>query len=180
LIQRCLSLASVAALVVSAVGCGGGWVDHGDTYYGGKSAKGSKSIAATYSFGSPGSGWVALDQKGAQVVWTHADVPAVIHLDSQCQQHGDSSIEQFTDHLRIDFRTWKQLSQVVVAMAGRDAVRTVIVGELDGQQEMQLDLIVFKKDGCLFDLQLLTPPRSVEVVRADFERVVAGFRFPTE
>lgn len=181
-VHRSLSVcAGLLLLCASALtGCASGWIDHGDTYVGGEPAKGSSSKAATYSFGSPGSGWVPLDQKGAQVVWTNTDYPAVIHLDSQCEEHGDSSIEQFTDHLRIDFRDWKQVSQTVVPMVGRDAVRTVIIGTLDGQQQTQLDLVVLKKDGCLFDLQLLTSPTHYSVVKNDFDSVVAGFRFPVK
>lgn len=167
----------VLAGATGSLACATGWVDHGDTYYADKT-KSAAPEQATYKFGLPGAGWEPLDQKGAQVVWASSSYPAVIHLDSQCGKHGDSSLEQFTDHLMIDFREWKKVSQQVEPFAGRDAVRTVVVGELDGVQQMQMELLVLKKDGCLFDFQLLAPPSHFAQGKADFDRVVSGFSYP--
>lgn len=167
----------VLAGVTGALACASGWVDHGDTYF----AEKTKSAApeqATYKFTPPGADWEPIDQKGAQVVWASRSYPAVIHLDSQCGKHGDSSLEQFTDHLMIDFREWKKVSQQIESFSGRDAVRTVVIGELDGVQQMQMELLVLKKDGCLFDFQLLAPPSYFAQGKVDFDRVVSGFTFP--
>ena len=168
---------SIAPVVVLAclVGCAG-W--HGDTYVAHRSPPKLARKETTYRFGLPGGDWQPLNEPGAQVVWANSQYPAVIHLDSQCGKHGDSSIEQFADHLRIDFREWNVVSQAVEPLAGRDAVRTVVVGELDGVQQMQMELVILKKDGCLFDFQLLAPPAHFAQGKPDFDRVVAGFSYP--
>lgn len=163
----------VALLTTLAAGCGG-WVGHGDTYY----ARRADPHDATYGFGQPGAGWRPLEQKGVQVAWFDASNDAVIVLDSQCEQHGDSTLEQFTDHLRIDFREWEIVSQERITLVQRDAVHTVVVASIDGVIKTQMELYVVKKNGCLFDLEYIAPPRNFEQGRAAFAQVVGGFSFP--
>ena len=38
--------------------------------------------------------------------------------------------------------------------------------------------VILKKDGCLFDFQLLAPPAHFAQGKPDFDRVVAGFSYP--
>lgn len=166
-------LLGVALVTVSAAGCSG-WVGYGNTYYKRRGA----AHEATYQFGLPGPAWQPLKQKGAQVAWYNEGLGAAIVLDSQCDMHGDSSLEQFTDHLRIDFREWEILSQEQVTLVQRDAVRTVVLASIDGVIKTQMEIWVVKKNGCLFDLEYIAPPRTFETGRVDFAQVVAGFKFP--
>ena len=157
----------------------GGWRNYGDTYYARKPLRKSKvGHEATYSFGMPPKDWRPAKEKGAQVLWTHKSMPAVIHLDAQCEMHGDSSLESFTDHLRIDFREWQVLSKEHFTLADRDAVRTVVLAEIDGVVKTQMELVVFKKNGCLFDLQYIAAPDVFDRGRAAFQQVIADFKFP--
>lgn len=176
---RGLALAvTLAGISACLPGCGG-WRGHGDTYYAHWTRRGKVNHEATYSFAHPpASEWRPAKEKGAQVLWVHRSLPALIHLGSQCEMHGDSSLESFTDHLRIDFREWKILSQEATTMAGRDAVRTVVLAEIDGEVQTKLDLVVFKKNGCLFDLQYMASPSAFERGRPAFNQVIAGFKFP--
>lgn len=164
------------ALLGLVSGCGG-WRGNGNTYYQ-RWERGPVKHEATYRFGLPGDGWAPLKQKGTQVAWFNAGLDAVILLDSQCESHGDSTLEQFTDHLRIDFRHWEVKSQEPGTLAGRDAVHSVVVASIDGGPQTQLELWVTKKNGCLFDLEYIASPGNFERGRADFARVVAGFEFP--
>jgi hypothetical protein len=164
----------LAAMVMT--GCGG-WVGHGNTYYQ-RWERGPVKHEATYRFGMPGDAWAPLKQKGTQVGWYNEGLDAAILLEVQCESHGDSSLEQFTDHLRIDFRQWEVKSQEPVMLADRDAIHTVVLASIDGGPQTMLDLYVTKKNGCLFDLEYIAPPVSFERGRADFARVVAGFEFP--
>lgn len=168
-------LVGLALLALSSA-CGG-WRGHGDTYYKRWEA-GPIDHEATYRFGAPGDGWRPLDQKGTQVAWFNEELDAAILLDSQCESHGDSTLEQFTDHLRIDFREWEVQSQVPLKMIGREALRTIVVASIDGGVQTKMELYVVKKNGCLFDLEYIAPPASFERGRPAFARVVAGFEFP--
>jgi len=165
--------------LLSLVSACGGWRGYGDTYYR-RWERGPVKHEATYRFAQPGAGWAPLKQKGVQVAWFNAGLDAAILLDSQCERHGDSTLEQFTDHLRIDFRQWEVLSQETVPLIGRDAVHTVVLASIDGGRQTQLELYVTKKNGCLFDLQYIAPPGTFARGQADFARVVAGFQFPIQ
>jgi hypothetical protein len=162
--------------VLATAACGG-WKGYGDTYYR-RWERGVKH-EATYSFGMPGAGWSPMKDKGVQVAWWNESLDAAILLDSQCERHGDSTLEAFTDHLRIDFREWTIKSQDKTTLAGRDAVHTVVEASIDGGgARTMLELYVTKKNGCLFDLEYVAPPHSFEAGRAAFAQVVGGFTFP--
>lgn len=176
---RHLGASALLSLLALGSACGG-WRGHGDTYYRHWTRAGKVNHEATFKFGLPPREWRPAKEKGAQVLWVHKDTSAVIHLEAQCEMHGDSSLESFTDHLRIDFREWKILEQEATSLAGRDAVRSVVLASIDGGTETQMELFVMKKNGCLFDFQYIAPPADFERGRAAFRQVVAGFTFPVK
>ncbi len=136
------------------------------------------SGAATYAFGDPGDGWRPVrDVKGVQVAWVHDGLVGFIDIFSQCGEQGDSSLHQYTDHLRIDWTNWKVLEQREERLVGRAALRTIVEGELDGIPRRS-ELLVVKKNGCLFDLRYSASPEKFEEGRSAFARVVEGFGFP--
>lgn len=171
------SLSALLGLVIASSACGG-WRGYGDTYYR-KWERGVKH-EATYRFGMPGDGWTPMKEQGAQVAWWNDSLGAAILLDSQCERHGDSTLEAFTDHLRIDFSEWTIKSQEKSKLADRDAEHTVVEATIDGGPKVMLELWVTKKNGCLFDLQYVAPPAHFESGRAAFAKVVASFSFPIQ
>ena len=64
-------------------------------------------------------------------------------------------------------------------LADRDALRTRVHARLDGVA-VRLELVVLKKNGCLFDLTYIAAPEVFAAGYADFERVVNGFDYPVE
>ena len=171
LMSRCLPL---VALTMVAAGCAG-WRDHGDTYF-----AHNKKRQATYAFGHPGEDWRAVrseDFDGVQVAWVHPSSVGFIEIHGQCDEQGDSSLQQYTDHLRIDWTDWEVVEQQELEIAGREALRTRVTGKLDGVPRAS-EFVVVKKNGCLFDLRYSTTPAAFEGGHADFEQVVEGFRFP--
>jgi hypothetical protein len=152
----------------------GGWRGHGDTYY----ARGIGHAEPTYAFGSPGPSWHPLDRfPGVQVAWGRRPGGGIIEIRGQCEEQGDSSLEQYLDHLRIDWTGWSVQEMAQERLQGRAALRAVVVAELDGVPR-KLEFWVLKKNGCLFDLRYGAEPASFPGGLADFRRVVAAFRFP--
>lgn len=135
-------------------------------------------LEAKYRVGLPGDGWRVHREEGSQVAWYSDEHRAIIQVRSQCQEHGDSTLQSFTDHLRIDTTEWKVLEERYVRLVERQALRSTIRAELDGGGPINMEAIVLKKNGCLFDLTLLAVPRGFEPALPAFERVVAGFAFP--
>lgn len=170
----------VAPLVLAAVtfasGCAGGW--RGDTYHRHRLPRDRAAKETTFRFGLPGEQWRAVrDQDDVQVAWVHPDLAAFIEIHAQCDDQGDSSLHQYTDHLRIDWSDWKVVEQRQVNMVGREALRTVVDAELDGVARRN-EFVVLKKNGCLFDLRYSAKPSTFERGRVAFEQVVSGFQFP--
>lgn len=165
---------AVLAFALTATGCRG-W--HGDTYLRHLAGKKSRE-EATYRFGLPGDGWRPVRKVAdIQVAWIHDELGAVIQIHAQCDEQGDSSLDEYTDHLRIDWTDWSVVSQAAETVAGRAALRTVVDAELDGVKRRS-EFLILKKNGCLFDLQYIAPPERFTGGRAGFEQVVHGFRFP--
>jgi len=133
---------------------------------------------ASYGFGDPGAGWEPITRgKHVQVAWIERTLGAVIELHAQCDDQGDSSLEQYTDHLRLDWTGWTERSQTKVMIERREALRTVVDAALDGVARRN-DFVVLKKNGCLFDLRYSAPPDHYDQGLPAFDRVLGGFRFP--
>jgi hypothetical protein len=166
---------AVVALAFVASGCRG-W-HGGNTYLRGLSGD-RKREEASYRFGLPGSAWRPVRHlSDVQVAWVNEDIGAVIQIHSQCDEQGDSSLDEYTDHLRIDWTDWKVVSQTPERLANRAALRTVVDGKLDGVLRRN-EFVIVKKNGCLFDLQYSAPPDRFSRGAPDFQQVVRGFQFP--
>jgi hypothetical protein len=67
----------------------------------------------------------------------------------------------------------------VVAMDGREALRTHLNAKLDGVPR-EILLQILKKDGCVYDFGLITPPgEAFEDALSDFDEMLAGFTTDT-
>ena len=165
------------ASLLFAGGCASGW-DGGRIHYKTwQPAWKGMDRDATFRVGDPGDGWRPHRETGVQVAWSKAKTPAVIQVRSQCDEHGDSDLASFTDHLRIDFNEWIIERQSAIEIVGREGLRTRVHARLDGVA-VDLELVVLKKNGCLFDLQYIASPSRFEDGMRSFDRVVEGFAFP--
>lgn len=133
---------------------------------------------ATYRFGRPGAGWTPVrNMEDVQVAWVAPEIGGVIELHAQCDDQGDSSLEQYVDHLRIDWTGWTVISQQPTRLVDRAALHTEVLAELDGVPRRN-DLWVVKKNGCLFDLRYSATPAQYDEGKDAFADVLAGFAFP--
>jgi hypothetical protein len=163
-------------LLALPAGCAGGW--RGDTYYAHRFPAKVARKEATYAFGNPGPGWQPVrNLKDVQVAWTNGSLGGAIEIHAQCDDQGDSSLDQYTDHLRIDWTRWEVESQQEVRLLDRAALHTVVTAELDGVPRRN-ELWVVKKNGCLFDLRYSASPARFDEGRPAFAQVVEGLRFP--
>lgn len=167
----------MALSLVLLSGCGG-WRIGSGIYIRHVSPPKRARKEATFKFGDPGAGWNPVrNLKDIQVAWTNRDLGGVIELHAQCDDQGDSSLDQYTDHLRIDWTEWTVESQQEDRLVDRAALHTVARAELDGIERLN-EFWVVKKNGCLFDLRYSANPAHFDAGRPAFADVVAGFRFP--
>jgi hypothetical protein len=66
------------------------------------------------------------------------------------------------------------VSQDVIPFDAREAQHTVMRAKLDGV-DMQYDIYVLKKDGCVYDLVYVAPPAAFADGAARFEQFALGF-----
>lgn len=155
-------------------GCAG-WSEKSDIY---RARRGHGE--ASYQFGRPPQGWTPVRAvEGVQVAWVNESLSGtgIIELHAQCDEQGDSSLAQYTDHLRLDWDDWSIVEQSESELVGRAALQTVVDASLDGIPRRH-ELWVVKKNGCLFDLRYSAGLPDFSRGQPHFKAVVRGFSFP--
>ncbi|MFW2386833.1 MAG: hypothetical protein ACN4G0_00740 [Polyangiales bacterium] len=134
----------------------------------------------SYRVGPVGTDWtpVTVDNQN-DLAWHSEAKGAVIHVDSDCDPALDIPLTALRSHLLIGFTEREVISEDVVPMDGREALRTRLRAKLDGVPRAIL-LQILKKDGCVYDFGLVTPPGpSFDEALSDFDGVLAGFSTAT-
>jgi hypothetical protein len=80
-----------------------------------------------------------------------------------------------TRHLLMGFTEREELSQQLITLDGREALRSRHAAKMDGVP-VELELVVLKKDGCVFDFTYVAPPGQAQARMSDFDGLLAGFR----
>ncbi len=192
-----LLVALVLVLVAASLGCARGMRQDQQIYVPPLAPPWTgKNRLPTYRFGLPGPAWEPMANKDMQVAWHHSTDSAAIQVWGECESHGDSDLEDFTDHQRIDYSSWEIVEeptgeldaegrprmrpmQYYTTIAGREALRTTVRANLDGV-EIMIEYVVLKRDGCLFDLTYVAKPDDFEQHTAEFQEVIDGFGYPVE
>ena len=97
-----------------------------------------------------------------------------VHAGGDCDHPEDVPLDVLSNHLLIGFEDRKEVSRDPLVLDGRGALRTRVDARLDGVSVV-LDVVVTRKDGCTYDLQLITGPAVYQERRPDFDRFVGGF-----
>jgi hypothetical protein len=129
-----------------------------------------------YKVGIMSKEWSRIDLEGQNhLAWHNASLQATIQVNASCDPGIDVPLEALTNHLLIGF-TERQISeQSLVSMDKREALRTLLVAKLDGVPR-KMALMVLKKDGCIYDFSLITPPdEHFAQAFPHFESLLSGF-----
>jgi hypothetical protein len=159
------ALHALALLLVGVLGCGSGRHFERGVYRGRQ---------ATYALGPLPAAWREVGARRGDLAFAHAE-GGTIYTESACGGSAeDVPLNVLTNHLFFDLRVVDELSREELTLDGRAALRTRIVGELDGVP-VALDAVVVKKDGCVYDLVLVTEEHQLPARARDFEAFFAGF-----
>jgi hypothetical protein len=163
-VRPALALALSVSLLA---GCGGGRHLVGSVY---------RDDEASYRIGPVGRAWSSLDVEGeGDLAWHDERAGAVVAVNASCDPGADVPLTALTNHLLAGFTQREVVSEELVPLDGREALRTHVRARLDGVPR-ELLFYVMKKDDCVYDLGLVTPPGSnFEDALVDFEPFVAGF-----
>lgn len=153
------------AAFLSAVGCASGGSYQGGVY---------QDDETEFRLADPGSGWETLEVEDANdLAWGRDG--AVIQVNSSCDPSLDIPLSALTNHLMIGFTERDLVSQELVPLAGREALRTHVRAKLDGVPR-EMILVVLKKNECVYDFAAVTPPgASFERASSDLDAMLASF-----
>jgi hypothetical protein len=156
----------IAWVFVLVAGCGGGSHLVGRTYH---------DDEARYRIGELGTGWTRISVADNDLAFHNASLEAVVEVNASCDPAADIPLTVLTNHLLAGFTQRQTLSEDLMPLDGREALRTHVVASLDGVPREFL-IFVMKKNDCVYDLVLIAPQgdaftRSQTV----FESFVGGF-----
>jgi len=131
--------------------------------------------ATRYRVGPLPASWQQLNVSGNDVTYLSRDSGHSLAINATCEDTDDPPLDVLTRHLLMGFTARQTMSQVAQRMSGREALRTHVRAELDGVP-VELELVVLKKDGCVYDFTYLSPPGQLAAREAVFEQVLANFQ----
>ncbi len=109
------------------------------------------------------------------LAWSNDASQAIVQVNSTCAADSDVPLTALTNHLLIGFTEREIRSQETHPLDEREALVTNVNAKLDGVPRSLL-LVVLKKDGCVYDMSLITPDdASLAAVRPAFENFVSEF-----
>jgi hypothetical protein len=126
-----------------------------------------------YRVGSIGSDWERVQVDENDLAWTHGSL-GTISVNSTCSEYEDVPEQALMNHLLFGMRERKFQVEETVTLDGRGALHTVVELELDGVP-LTLEILVLKKDGCVYDLSLIASRASFQQARPVFASLVRGF-----
>ncbi len=131
----------------------------------------------TFRVGPVPQSWRAIEVDGTLLAFRDEQSTATVALSGRCGLDGDDvPLTALTQHLFLQFTERDVISQKVVSLDGREAMRSELVAKLDGVPKHFL-VYVLKKDTCVYDFVHIAPAAGRDSARdsADFEHFVQGF-----
>jgi hypothetical protein len=119
--------------------------------------------------------WQRMKISGASVALHHPDGAAIAASWACDQKDEEAPLDVLTNHLLFELDDRKEHGREKLQIDGRAALRTNISASLDGVP-VELALVVFKKDGCVVDAQLVTRAGGSED-EAAFVLFIGGLGF---
>lgn len=117
--------------------------------------------------------WKHVRIKDGDIAYTHPE-GGTIYADHFCRGPNDAPLDVLINHLLFDVRKVHEISRKGMTLDGREALRTQLEAEVDGVP-VALDMVVLRKDGCTYDMVLISGPSTFADRVPDFDIFVHGF-----
>ena len=111
----------------------------------------------------------------ADAVWRNPKNGNNISYFSQCDDKADPELESIRNELALGLHDYHVLSSNRFPYNGREALRSVIKGKVDGV-ETQMDVVVFKRNNCIYTLSLVGLAAKAQEDGKIFSQFVEGFQ----
>lgn len=130
-----------------------------------------------YQVGPLGASWRRVSLGIAAITFRNRAWQSSISTDAYCDQaYDDAPLAALTRHLFAGLQEIRVESEESIMLDGRGALRTSLQATLDGVP-VRLQTVVIKKNECLFDFYLVSPPEYFLEALSDFESFYQGFAY---
>ncbi len=119
--------------------------------------------------------WRLISAPDGDVAFHDQRSASVIAANATCRGHKDPPLQVLVNDLLVGTTEREVLLDERVPLDGREALHNVVKLRLDGVP-LVYDVYVLKKDGCVYDLALVTPPEKYDASADAFVGFVTAFR----
>lgn len=132
---------------------------------------------ADVTYVAPGAPFVELKTEDLDRGWRNPRNGNSISFISECNSPVDPTLENIYAGIIKGVQNVESLRREKIHYNGREALRAVAIGDVDGVSS-KIDFLIFKKNGCNYVLTYVALVSTFEQNTADFEKFVAGFKAP--
>ncbi len=130
--------------------------------------------AVSYRVGEVSGDWRRVRLSENDLAFYADDTGHVMAVNATCEAHEDAPLEVLTRHLLMGFTERQRLSEERFVLDEREALASRWRAKLDGVP-VELQLVVLKKGGCVYDFSYVAPLGRFEARAEDFASLVHGF-----
>ena len=134
-----------------------------------------KNSQVKYYTGEFSNKWKELDVDYLDLVFYNTKNNAVIYINGKCKGSSDAPLTILRTHLLIGFKGKKIIKSEDLSIEDRKALHSIILASLDGVKR-KIDYYIFKKNGCLYDLVLISPINTFDKNQKEFNKIVKNFK----
>lgn len=132
---------------------------------------------AQVSFRPPNSPFRSVNSASADQAWKNPKSGNSVAYFSSCNDPADPSLELVRRELVSGIQNLQFRSSEIVTFNGREALRSLVSGQVDGV-EAQMDILIFKKNQCTFGITYVGLSSRFAEDKPVFEDFLLGFVAP--
>lgn len=127
-----------------------------------------------YRIGPVPAEWHQVNLKDSDFSWVTSPPAYAFWVNSTCMEYEDVPLVALNRQLLIGFTEVQKVEQKTQTLDGREALFSHYLAKMDGVQR-ELELVVVKKDGCIYDFAYISPVGGYTTRLGQFEALVGGF-----
>jgi hypothetical protein len=132
-----------------------------------------------YRVGPIPADWNQVNLKDIDFAWVTNPPAFAFWVNSTCKDYEDVPLVALNRQLLIGFTDVQKLEQRTQKLDGREALVSHYTVKMDGV-ERELELVVLKKDGCVYDFAYVAPKGGYAARHGQFQALVDGFATETQ
>ncbi len=140
---------------------------------GGSKAKSARNV----KFEKPGSPFASSSDGTGDQTWISEKTGNSISYLSECERQVELNLEQLESEALSVLEKMKIEKSERLGFNGREAVRTVASGKVDGV-DVKMQLLTFKKNNCNYSLSYGAVSSKYDLELSQFDQFMKGFQAP--